>query len=121
MIEPMVVTTTARLDALVSELSRVGSVVDTDQVRVDQLAASERVMSAAAAAQALVTAAFVDSQQQVAQAWRERARECSEAGDFEGWRAAREQARAASLTDGTRDDPDPADGGHRRRRGGAGL
>ncbi len=59
----------------------------------------ERVKSAVAAAQVRVTAAFVDSQEQVAQAWLERARECSDAGDFDGWRAAREQARAASFDD----------------------
>ncbi|MFM6849494.1 MAG: HNH endonuclease, partial [Terrabacter sp.] len=86
------VVATAELEALVSVLSRVGAVEDcdgSDEVRVDQLAVLERLKAAAAAAQARVTAAFVDSQQDVALAWRERARECSEAGDFEGWRAAR--------------------------------
>ncbi len=103
MIEPTTATTT-ELEALVSMLSRVGSVEGvegatggSDAVRVDQLAVLERVKAAAAAAQARVTAAFVDSRQ-VAQAWRERSRECSEVGDFDGWRAAREQARAASFT-----------------------
>lgn len=77
------------------EPADVGAVSDAD--RIDQLAALERVKAAAAAAQARVTAAFVDSQEHVAQAWRERARECSDSGDFEGWRAARDQARAESL------------------------
>ena len=87
------------LEALVSALSRVGSDGESDQERVDQLAVLERVKSAVAAAQVRVTAAFVESQEQVAQAWHERARECSDAGDFDGWRAARGQARAASVDD----------------------
>lgn len=100
--------TTEGLEALVSALSLVGRDVRadggpadvgavSDADRIDQLAALERVKAAAAAAQARVTAAFVDSQEHVAQAWRERARECSDSGDFEGWRAARDQARAESL------------------------
>ncbi|WP_344254012.1 HNH endonuclease [Terrabacter carboxydivorans] len=115
--------TTEALEALVSALSRVGAVeggagvggagVDgaggeqlsadqelSDQARVDQLAVLERVKSAVAAAQVRVTAAFVDSQEQVAQAWSQRARECSDAGDFDGWRAARDQARAATFDEG---------------------
>ena len=84
-------------EALLSVLSRVGSVGESDQERIDQLAMLERVKAAAAAAQVRVTAAFVESQEQVAQAWLERARECSDGGDFDGWRAAREQARAASF------------------------
>src|SRR6476619_6222686 len=87
------------LEALVSALSRVGSDGDSDQERVDQLAVLERVKSAAAAAQVRVTAAFVESQAQGAQAWLDRARECADAGDFDGWRAARGQARAASFDD----------------------
>ncbi|WP_082591706.1 HNH endonuclease signature motif containing protein [Terrabacter sp. Soil810] len=87
------------LEALFPVLSRVGAGGDSDQERVDQLAVLERVKSAVAAAQVRVTAAFVDSQERVAQAWRERARECSDAGDFDGWRAARAQALAASFDD----------------------
>ena len=97
MFDDAAMVTTEGLEALVSALSRVGSGGDSDQQRVDQLAVLERVKSAVAAAQARVTAAFVESQEQVAQAWLERARECSDAGDFDGWRAAREQARAASF------------------------
>ena len=69
MIEDATVVTTEGLEALVSALSQVGSGGESDQVRVDQLAVLERVKSAVAAAQVRVTAAFVDSQEQVAQAW----------------------------------------------------
>ena len=122
MIDDATVVTTEGLEALVSALSRVGSDGESDQVRVDQLAVLERVKSAVAAAQVRVTAAFVDSQEQVAQAWSQRARECSDAGDFDGWRAAREQARAASFDD---DDAESSDSGQRsgprRRRRPSGL
>jgi hypothetical protein len=104
------------LEALVSALSRVGSDGDSDQERVDQLAVLERVKSAVGAAQVRVTAAFVESQEHVAQAWLERARECSDTGDFDGWRAARQQARAASF-----DDDGVAAGQRSRRRGASGL
>ena len=83
-----------RLDG---ELSGAIDGVVGDVERIEQLAALERLKAAAAAAQARVTAAFVDSQARVAQAWRARADECSAAGDFEGWQAARDQARRASL------------------------
>ena len=83
MIEDATVVTIEGLEALVSALSQVGSGDgsdhECDQVRIDQLAVLERVKSAVAAAQVRVTAAFVDSQEQVAQAWLERAAECSEA------------------------------------------
>src|SRR6476646_4175007 len=100
MIDDATVATTEGLEALVSALSRVGSDDESDQVRVDQLAVLEWLKSAVAAAQVRVTAAFVESQERVAQAWSERAAECSDAGDFDGWRAAREQARAATLDEG---------------------
>src|SRR3954451_11831753 len=104
MFDDAAVVTTEGLAALVSALSRVGngsgSGSGSGAERVEQLAVLERVKAAAAAAQARVTAAFVASQEQVAQAWLDRARECSAAGDFDGWRAAREQARAASLDEG---------------------
>ncbi|WP_020142828.1 HNH endonuclease signature motif containing protein [Terracoccus sp. 273MFTsu3.1] len=116
--------TTEGLEALVSALSRVGHEVGStpDQVRVDQVAVLERVKAAVAAAQVRLTAAFVDSQEQVAQAWLERARECSDAGDFDGWRAAREQARAASFDDGvTGDEARTARSGRRRASGMTGV
>ena len=99
MFDDVAAVTAEGLEALFPVLSRVGAGGDSDQERVDQLAVLERVKSAVAAAQVRVTAAFVDSQQRVAQAWRERARECSDAGDFDGWRAARAQALAASFDD----------------------
>lgn len=124
---------TDELETLVLALSRIGSgsndaradgrAVDSaagsDRVRVDQLAALERLKAAASAAQARLTAAFVDSQQQVAQAWRDRARECSAAGDFDGWRAAREHARASSFDDEGRAGSN--DGRRRRRRRPSGV
>jgi hypothetical protein len=121
MIDSAAVGTTEGLEALVSALSRVGSGGGSDQVRVDQLAVLERVKAAAAAAQARVTAAFVDSQEQVAQAWLERARECSDAGDFDGWRAAREQARAASFADESGASAEGRSSGTPRRRRPSGM
>src|SRR4051794_26181935 len=108
MFDKVALATTEGLEALVAALSWVGGaaseasaqvpqVIDAD--RVDQLSALERLKGAVAAAQARLTAAFVDSQEQVAQAWVARAQECSDAGDFEGWRVAREQARAASFAE----------------------
>src|SRR4051812_46595261 len=130
MFDDAAVVTTEGLAALVSALSGggdgAGSGSGSDAERVEQLAVLDRVKAAAAAAQARVTAAFVASQEQVAQAWLDRARECSAAGDFDGWRAAREQARAASLDEdltrsaATGDSPPgggDASGGSRGRRG----
>ncbi|WP_330474096.1 HNH endonuclease [Terrabacter sp. C0L_2] len=120
MFDDAAVVTTEGLEALVSTLSRIGSDVPemSDQVLIDQLAVLERVKSAVAAAQVRVTAAFVDSQEQVAQAWSQRARECSDAGDFDGWRAARDQARAASFAD--EDSPGRERSGAETGDGGAG-
>ncbi|WP_374969981.1 hypothetical protein [Terrabacter sp. BE26] len=93
MFDDALLETTEGLAALVSALARVGAGggrgakragVSSDQERVDQLGVLERVKAAVAAAQVRVTAAFVDSQEQVALAWRERARACSDAGDFAG-------------------------------------
>ena len=104
MFDGPVMTMAQSVQALVSALSQSGHGATSDAERIDQLAALERLKAAVAAAQARVTAAFVDSQEQVAQAWRERARACSDAGDFEGWRAARAHARAASLTNDAAND-----------------
>ena len=124
MIETAEALTTGDLTALVALLSRVDVRVG-DAERVDQLTVLERVKSAAAAAQVRVTAAFVDSQAQVAKAWTAQAKECSDGSDFEGWRAAREQAKAASLQlpdqSGDGGQPgQPGKGAHGRRRGSAG-
>ncbi|WP_076258466.1 HNH endonuclease [Intrasporangium flavum] len=114
-------------DGALRSAEELGSLVDAlravdgsgdDAERVDQLAALERVKAAVAAAQARVTVAFVESQAEVAQQWRERARECSAAGDFEGWRRARQEARRASATDGAVDGVGGVAGsGDRVRRG----
>ena len=68
----------------------------SDAERVDQLAALEQLKSAVAAAQARITVDFVESQEQVARQWRQRARECADDNDFEGWRAARERTARRS-------------------------
>jgi hypothetical protein len=86
------------LTHLVSTLARLDGDGDaSDAERISQLDALERVKAACAAAQARVTARFVDSQAEMAEEWRARASECSQAGDFDGWRAAREQARRAEF------------------------
>ncbi|MDQ6715751.1 MAG: 13E12 repeat family protein [Actinomycetota bacterium] len=96
MFESGPVTTTAALEALVSTLSRVDADV-SDAERIDQLGLLEQVKSACAAAQARITVDFADSQEDVAAAWNERAREAADGDDFEGWRTAREQARRATV------------------------
>ncbi|MDN5778802.1 MAG: HNH endonuclease [Humibacillus sp.] len=88
--------TTPGLRALVAAVSRLDEQVD-DGERIDQLAGLERLKSAVAAAQARVTVGFVTSQEQIADGWREHAKACSDAGDFDGWRQARENAARASL------------------------
>ncbi|MEP6630121.1 MAG: HNH endonuclease, partial [Lapillicoccus sp.] len=84
---------------LVTELTRLDCVaaLASDAQRVDQLEVLERVKAACAAAQARVTAEFAASQERVAQEWRARAKECADSSDFDGWVAAREQARHATV------------------------
>ncbi|MEO8828236.1 hypothetical protein [Lapillicoccus sp.] len=93
--------TVADLEGLLPVLADLGSAAGaagvTDTVRVDVLSVLERVKAAAAGAQVRVTAAFVDSQEQVAAQWTARAVECSDVGDFQGWRAARDRARLATV------------------------
>ncbi len=101
MFEVAVPTTTHQLVALVDTVGRVEGQV-SDAERIDQLTALERIKSACAAAQARITVDFADSQETVAAAWRERARTAAEGNDWEGWRAAREQARQATVTDVTK-------------------
>jgi hypothetical protein len=85
-------------DGLLGALVRMDRDV-SDAERVDQLTALERVKAACAAAQARITVDLAESQEEVAAAWRQRAKECADDNDFEGWRAAREQARRATVTD----------------------
>src|SRR4051794_7089820 len=87
----------------------------SDAQRIDRLSELERVKAACAAAQARITADFVDAQAEVAEAWRRRARECADDNDFDGWRAARERARRATLV------KDDGTGRRSRRRPGADL
>lgn len=82
-----------------------------DSERIDQLSALEKVKAACAAAQARITDRFVDSQAELARQWRDQARACSDASDFDGWCAAREQARRHEFTPAT-DAHRGDDGGH---------
>jgi hypothetical protein len=106
----------ADLQALVAQVGNLEHDV-TDAERVTQLDTLERVKAACAAAQAAITAAFVDSQHRVAEAWHAQAAECSERGDFEGWRAARDRARDAEflLDDPSDTGTDVSPGAARRR------
>jgi hypothetical protein len=79
----------------------------SDADRIDRLSALEHVKAACAAAQARITADFAESQAEVAAAWRQRARECAEDNDFDGWRAAREQARRATVDAAEADSESP--------------
>ncbi|RKT78897.1 5-methylcytosine-specific restriction endonuclease McrA [Terracoccus luteus] len=87
----------------------IGSTCLSDAERIDVLSALERVKAAVGAAQVRVTAGFVASQERVSLAWREEAEAASGAGDFDGWRAAREKADlaswAAALEFGAHPDP----------------
>ncbi|MER7072900.1 DUF222 domain-containing protein [Terrabacter sp. NPDC000476] len=98
-----------RLADLLDELSRLDGAALDDAARIDQLTVLERAKAAVAAAQVRVTAAFAASQAQTSREWWDRARQCADVGDFDGWRAARDRARAAALP-----------GDDRRRAGGAG-
>ncbi len=69
----------------------------SDEELISQLDALERAKAACAAAQATLTARFVESQAAKAQVLRAQAQACSEVGDFEGWAAARDHARALEL------------------------
>jgi hypothetical protein len=94
---PTVETGEPDLDALLSSLARLDGTAADDAARITQLGALERVKAACAAAQARITAEFVESQAQAARRWRQRASECSRTGDFDGWAAARDQARLAEF------------------------
>ena len=84
----------------------------SDAERVDQLTALERIKAACAAAQVRITTDFAESQEQVAAAWRQRAKECADDNDFDGWVAARQQAQRAPVAG-----DDEAVRHHRRRPG----
>ncbi|MDC5696363.1 HNH endonuclease [Intrasporangium calvum] len=65
---------------------------------VDVLDALERAKAACAAAQARVTAAFVDAQAAEAEHWRGQVQERLDANDFEGHRAAKDEVRRRGFT-----------------------
>ena len=83
-----------------------------DAALIDGLTALEAAKAACAAAQARLTERFVASQAGRAERLREQARACADAGDFDGWVLARDQARALELAP----EPDLAAAGHRRGR-----
>ncbi|HEX5967753.1 MAG TPA: DUF222 domain-containing protein [Intrasporangium sp.] len=92
-----------------------GDAAPLDDARlVASVEALERAKAACAAAQARLTARFVASQATEAQRLRQVAQECSEAGDFDGWVAARDRARAMELP------CHPAPGGDGGRGGSSG-
>jgi hypothetical protein len=106
--------TTPDLDGLVVALSGLEPASD-DVDRANQLDLLERVKAACAAAQAKVTVALAESQVQVSEEWREHARAAAEAGDFERWREARRNTRAASCPESD-DTVDPTVERRRRAR-----
>ncbi|WP_256794874.1 HNH endonuclease [Terrabacter sp. Ter38] len=95
--------------ALIREASGIdhGDLADADLISA--IDALERVKAACAAAQARLTARFVESQAQVATRLRAEAQARSDAGDFDGWVAARDRARALELG------PSPSETQGRRR------
>ncbi|WP_353510695.1 DUF222 domain-containing protein [Intrasporangium sp.] len=97
------------LAGLVSGLGDEAAARLDDAELVSSIEALERAKAACAAAQARLTARFVASQAAQAQRLRQVAQACSAAGDFDGWVAARDRARALEL---------PADPGSGAGRGG---
>src|SRR3954468_3332791 len=83
--------------ALIREASGIdhGDLDDADLISA--IDALERVKAACAAAQARLTARFVESQAQAAARLRAEAQARCDAGDFDGWVAARDRARALEL------------------------
>lgn len=65
---------------------------------VDVLDGLERAKAACAAAQAKVTAAFVEVQAAEAERWRDRAQECLDGNDFDGYCAAKDEVRRHDFT-----------------------
>lgn len=88
----------------------------SDADRVDRLSALEQVKAACAAARARITADFAESQAEVAAAGRQRDPECVDDDDFDGWRAAREQARRATVDAAEADSESSLRGRRRYRR-----
>ena len=90
-------TCTLATSALLREVSGIdaGDVDDADLISaIDGL---ERAKAACAAAQARLTTRFVESEARAATRLQSEAQACSDAGDFDGWVAARDRARALEL------------------------
>ncbi|MEO7447419.1 MAG: DUF222 domain-containing protein [Humibacillus sp.] len=83
----------------------------SDAELITRIDALEQTKAACAAAQARLTARFVDSQSAEAARLRDVSEACSASGDFDGWVAARDEARSLELEP---DEPGRAPG---RRRG----
>src|SRR6476620_2136699 len=87
----------AATSALLREVAGLDGRDLADADLISAIDALERVKAACAAAQARLTARFVESQARVATRLRAEAQERSDAGDFDGWVAARDRARALEL------------------------
>src|SRR6478672_3601653 len=106
---PAGIANTAATDLVASRLVDDPELDDAEVIsRIDAL---ERAKAACAAEQARLTARFVESQAARAALLREQAQCCSDDGDFDGWVAARDKARALELEPERREEP-----GRRRQR-----
>ena len=90
---------------LLREVVRLDDAGLDDAELISHIDALERVKSACAAAQARLTATFVESQARAATRLLADARACSDAGDFDGWVAARDHARSLELEAPVRGEP----------------
>ena len=104
---------TADLRGVLTALTGLAAAAD-DAERVTQLDLLERLKAACAAAQLRVTVELAESQAQVSEEWRRRARDAAGVNDFETWRRARAAARAASCPES---DDTTERSGRRRQRG----
>jgi hypothetical protein len=87
----------------------------SDAELITRIDALEQTKAACAAAQARLTARFVGSQAAEAARLRQVSEACSASGDFDGWAAARDEARSLELEPVERDDPGQTPGRRRRR------
>lgn len=85
------------LPGLMGQLAALDGAGVGDRALITGIDALERMKAACAAAQARLTARFVESQAQEAARLRAVAQDCSDARDFDGWVAARDLARSLEL------------------------
>jgi hypothetical protein len=102
--------------AMLRELPGLDGAGLDDADLVSAIEALERTKSACAAAQARLTARFVESQALVASRLHAEAATCSESGDFDGWVLARDRARSLELELPVRDEPGRLRRGSRSER-----